>query len=109
VDPYVKNPSAAVNPGPFREGDRVRLLWGFTPVEGTVIEDRGNRGVGGRRFYRVRIQLDNNITDPIETERPVDDLTLVARPPTPTRKRRRGKRAGDDPGETPTEVGPSPS
>jgi hypothetical protein len=109
MNPLMKNPWVEKNLGPFREGDRVRLLWGVTPVEGTVIEDRGNRGVGGRRFYRVRIQLDDNITEPIETERPVDDLTLMARAPTPSRKRRRrGKGASDDLGEAPTEVGPSP-
>jgi hypothetical protein len=88
VDPDVKSPSAAANPGPFREGDRVRLLWGLTPVEGIIIEDRGNRGPGGRRFYRVRLRLDD-ITEPMETERPVEDLTLVSRAPTPTRNRRR--------------------
>jgi hypothetical protein len=87
VDPDVKNPSAALNPGPFREGDRVRLLWGVTPVEGVVIEDRGNRGVGGRRFYRVRVRLDD-ITEPMETERPVEDLTLVSRALT---RRRNGR------------------
>jgi hypothetical protein len=87
MDPAVKNPSAALNPGPFREGDRVRLLWGLTPVEALVIEDRGNLGVGGKRFYRIRIQIDD-ITDPIETERPVDDLTLVAKAPTKARKKR---------------------
>jgi hypothetical protein len=89
VDPYVRNPSAASNPGPFREGDRVRLPWGVTPVEATVIEDRGHRGVGGRRFYRVRVRLDD-ITDPIETERPAEDLTLVARAPARSRRGRRG-------------------
>jgi hypothetical protein len=88
VDPYVKNPSAAANPGPFREGDRVRLLWGVTPVEAIVIEDRGNLGVGGRRLYRVRVRLDD-ITEPMETEEPADELTLVSRAPTPTRNRRR--------------------
>jgi hypothetical protein len=81
LDPYIKNPSAALNPGPFREGDRVRLLWGVTPVEGIVIEDRGNLGVSGRRFYRVWIRLDE-FTEPIETEEPAEDLTLVARPRT---------------------------
>src|SRR5262249_53163746 len=94
VDPWVKNPSAALNPGPFGEGDRVRLLWGVTPVEGIVIEDRGNLGVGGKRFYRVRIRIDE-CTEPVETERPVEDLTLVARAPTRPRKRRRGKCTGD--------------
>jgi hypothetical protein len=89
VDPYVKNPSAAANPGPFREGDRVRLLWGLTPVEATVIEDRGNLGVGGQRLYRVRFRVDD-ITEPIETEEPAETLTLVSRAPTQPRKQRRG-------------------
>jgi hypothetical protein len=88
MDPYVKNPSAAAHPGPFREGDRVQMLWGVTPVEAVVIEDRGNLGVGGRRFYRVRLRLDD-ITDPIETERPAEDLTLVARAPTRSRNGRK--------------------
>jgi hypothetical protein len=87
VDPSVKNPSAALSPGPFREGDRVRLLWGVTPVEGIVIEDRGNLGVGGRRLYRVWVQLDD-ITEPMETEEPAEDLTLVARAPARTRNSR---------------------
>jgi hypothetical protein len=80
VNASVKNPSAALNPGPFREGDRVRLLWGVTPVEGVIIEDRGNLGIGGRRLYRVRVQLDD-ITEPMETEEPAEDLTLVAKAP----------------------------
>jgi hypothetical protein len=108
VDPAVKNPSAALHPGPFREGDRVRLLWGVTPVEGVVIEDRGNRGVGGRRFYRVRIQLDD-ITEPMESSWPAEDLTLVARAPTRSRKRRPGKSASDEADEGPSGGGPDPS
>jgi hypothetical protein len=90
VDPWVKNPQAAQSPGPYREGDRVRLLWGLTPVEGVIVEDRGNLGVGGKRLYRVRIQLDDNITDPIETEYPVEELTLVAKAPPRSRNGRRG-------------------
>jgi hypothetical protein len=89
VDPSAKNPSAAANPGPFREGDRVRLLWGVTPVEGVVTEDRGHRGVGGRRFYRVRVRLDD-ITEPVETTLPAEDLVLVARAPARSRNGRRG-------------------
>jgi hypothetical protein len=78
MDPAVKNPQAALNPGPYAEGDRVRLLWGVTPVEGIIIEDRGNLGVGGRGFYRVRVQLDE-ISEPIETSFPAADLTLLAK------------------------------
>jgi hypothetical protein len=91
MDPWVKNPSAALNPGPFREGDRVRLLWGVSPVEGVVIEDRGNLGVGGKRIYRVRVRLDD-ISEPMETEMPAEDLTLVAQAPTRSRNGRQGKR-----------------
>jgi hypothetical protein len=88
VDPSVKNPSAAANPGPFREGDRVRLLWGVTPVEGVVIEDRGNLGVGGRRLYRVRVRLDD-ITEPMESSWPAEDLTLAEKAPTRSRNGRK--------------------
>ena len=88
MNPWVKNPQAEAEPGPYAEGDRVRLLWGITPVEALIIEDRGNLGVGGRRIYRVRIQLDD-ITEPIETSYPADELTLVAKAPTKTRKRRK--------------------
>jgi len=90
MDPYVKSPSAAANPGPFAEGDRVLVPWSPTPVEGVVIEDRGNLGVGGRRMYRVRIQVDD-LTDPIESAWPAEELTLVAKAKTRARKGRRGK------------------
>jgi len=84
MDPSVKNPQAALSPGPYAEGDRVRLLWGVTPVEGIIIEDRGNLGVGGRRLYRVRVQLDE-ITEAIETSMPADELTLLDKPNTGSR------------------------
>jgi hypothetical protein len=94
VERYFRDPLRPRTPGPFRIGDRVRLLWGLTPVEGVVVEDLDIRGVGGKRFYRVRVQLDDNITEPTHTERPADDLTLVARAPARSRNGRRGKRAG---------------
>ena len=84
MDPWVKNPQAAREPGPYGEGDRVRLLWGVTPVEGIVIEDRGNLGAGGRRLYRVRVQLDE-LTEPIETSLPADELALLVKAPTKSR------------------------
>src|SRR5262249_28179787 len=62
VDPSVKNPSAAANPGPFAEGDRVLVPFHPHPVEGIVTEDRGIRQ-DGRRYYRVRIQVDD-VSDP---------------------------------------------
>jgi hypothetical protein len=62
----------------------VRLLWGVTPVEGVIIEDRGNLGAGRRRLYRVRIELDE-LTEPIETSFPADQLTLLASAPIKSR------------------------
>jgi hypothetical protein len=87
VDPWVKNPQAALHPGPYAEGDRVRVLWGLTPVEGIIVEDRGNLGVGGRRLYRVRLQLDD-ISDSIDATYAADALTLVAKAPTKSRNGR---------------------
>ncbi len=89
MNPWAKNPRLEMEPGPYAEGDRVRLLWGITPVEALIIEDRGNLGIGGTRIYRVRIQLDD-ITEPIETSYPADELTLVAKAPTKSGKRRKG-------------------
>jgi hypothetical protein len=88
VNPWAKNPNLALNPGPFSEGDRVNLQWGFTPVEGVIIEDRGNLGVGGRRLYRVRVQLDE-FTEPLESTYPADELTLVAKAPPSSPKKRK--------------------
>jgi hypothetical protein len=89
MDPWVKNPQAALNPGPFDEGDHVLLHWGSTPVEAIIIEDRGNLGVGGERLYRVRFRLDE-ITDPIENNYPAEELTLVAKAPNKSRNGRQG-------------------
>ena len=88
MDPFVKNPSAAANPGPFSEGDRVRFLFGTTPVEAIITEDRGTFG-DGRRYYRVRFE-DGYGSDPIESTRPAEELTLVTRAPRRSRNRRRG-------------------
>jgi hypothetical protein len=73
-----RNPWVDKNPGPFREGDRVRLFWGNTPVEGVVVEDRGRLGGGGRRLYGVRFRVDD-VSDPIYTELLPEELTLIAR------------------------------
>jgi hypothetical protein len=84
MNPWAKNPQAALNPGPFAEGDRVRLVWGVTPVEGTIIEDCGNIGVRGRRLYRVRVQLDD-VSDPLDLLMAAEELTLVAKGPADSR------------------------
>lgn len=73
-----RNPWVDKHPGPFREGDRVWLFWGSTEVEGTVVEDRGNLGVGGKRLYGVTFRVDD-VSDPIYTELEPEELTLVAR------------------------------
>jgi len=89
LDPYVKNPAPAESPGPFAEGDRVRVPWYLTPIEGIIIEDRGPRG-DGRRYYRVRIQVDD-VSDLVESAWPAEELTLVAKAKTRSRKGRKGK------------------
>ena len=45
-------------PDSFQVGDRVRFNYVLTPVEGVIVEDRGNIGVGGRRLWRIRFRLD---------------------------------------------------
>jgi hypothetical protein len=79
MDPWVKNPQAALCPGPYAEGDRVRFVWGITPVEGLIVEDRGNLGVGGRRLYRIRAEMGPD-SPPLEITLPAEDLNLVAEP-----------------------------
>jgi hypothetical protein len=79
------------NPGPFRVGDRVRIPFGTESIEATIVEDRGNLGVGGTRIYGVRFRVDD-VSDEIYTERDADQLTLVARAPEPAPQDRRRKR-----------------
>jgi hypothetical protein len=45
-------------PGKFKVGDRVRILHGRRGMIAEVVEDRGNRGVGGRRLYGVKVRVD---------------------------------------------------
>ncbi len=78
MDPWMKDPWLEKNPGPFREGDRVRFPFGTAEVEGTVVEDRGNLGVGGKRLYGVTFRADD-VSDPLYTEMEAEELTLVAR------------------------------
>jgi hypothetical protein len=91
VNPLVIDPWIWKNPGPFRVGDRVRMPFGTESIEATVVEDRGNLGVGGKRVYGVRFRVDD-VSDEIYTERDVDQLTLVARAPAPEAERRNGPR-----------------
>ncbi|HZU81871.1 MAG TPA: hypothetical protein VE987_03095 [Polyangiaceae bacterium] len=43
----------------------------------TVIEDRGNIGVGGRRLLRVRVELTGG-AEPLEFEVPAADVRVAA-------------------------------
>jgi len=56
MNPYLPIPN--LKPGRFRVGDRVHLLVGWRDLEGEIVEDRGNLGVGGKRLYSVRIKPD---------------------------------------------------
>jgi hypothetical protein len=44
-------------PGRFRVGDRVRIVVGFRGAEAEILEDHGPLGVGGQRFYTIRLQI----------------------------------------------------
>lgn len=57
-------------------GDRVTIDWGGVWIEGVVVEDRGNLGVGGRRILRVRFRFDEDIEDTFEL--PAEDLHPAA-------------------------------
>ena len=58
-------------------GAKVRFVFGLAEVIGTVIEDRGDLGIGGRRLLRVRFEIEG-AGEPFETEVPVDDLKFAA-------------------------------
>jgi hypothetical protein len=58
-------------------GARVKLDLGGREVSGTVIEDRGFLGVGGRRLLRVRLDW-SGVAEPIEVEVPESDLRRAA-------------------------------
>src|SRR5438132_202531 len=52
------NPHAAIKhkqPGRFRIGDRLRVRYGFPGAVAEGVKDHGPLGVGGRRFYTVRL------------------------------------------------------
>lgn len=67
-------------------GTLVKLRYGTSDVLATVIEDRGPLGVGGRPLVRVSLLLEG-VADAVETEAPVEDLTVVALPDDPATKR----------------------
>lgn len=58
-------------------GSKVAFVFGAAQVTGTVIEDRGNLGVGGRRLLRVRFEIEG-AGEPFETEIAADDVNVAA-------------------------------
>jgi hypothetical protein len=62
--------------GLFHVGDRVRFVFGLAETAGTIVEDRGAIGVGGRRLYGVRFAFSEG--DPMYIELPESDLKLDA-------------------------------
>ena len=63
------------NGHPFRVGDRVHVRFGPQNLIGTIVEDRGLITSGGRRLFRVRVDLD--ATDTTFIEFPEDELTAA--------------------------------
>ena len=43
----------------FRVGDKVQLKFGFEKMTGTIVEDRGRIGVGGRQLFRIIIETED--------------------------------------------------
>jgi len=58
-------------------GSKVKFVFGLSEVTGTVIEDRGDLGVGGQRLLRVRFELEG-AGEPFETEVPADNVKVAA-------------------------------
>ena len=58
-------------------GSKVKFVFGLGEVIGTVIEDRGDLGVGGRRLLRVRFEIEG-AGEPFETEIPADNVKVAA-------------------------------
>lgn len=61
-------------PKPPRVGSRVSFLWGFSPREGKIVEDRGAIGVGGRRLFRIDAPIEPE--DEIVIELPESEFEL---------------------------------
>jgi hypothetical protein len=60
----------------FTKGDPVSFLFGAGSVTGQIVEDRGQLGVGGRRLYGIRFEI--NPGDQGYIEMPEEELTAEA-------------------------------
>lgn len=58
-------------------GESVQFRWGLYPLRGTITEDRGDIGVGGRRLWRVEAKVDRH--NHISVELPTEDLKPLVR------------------------------
>lgn len=61
----------------FHIGDRVRIPFGVSTVEATIVEDRGVIGAGGRRLYRVLADEPDHFFH-LDTERAEEQIQLVS-------------------------------
>jgi len=57
---------------PLKVGDRVRFRMGLRRVVGTIVEDRGRIGAGGRRLFAVQVKFE--AVEPTILEMPADEL-----------------------------------
>jgi hypothetical protein len=64
------------SPPRFKIGDQVSFLFGMGHVTGKIVEDRGCLGIGGRRLYGIRFDI--NPGDSTYTEMPEEELTAGA-------------------------------
>jgi hypothetical protein len=60
----------------FKNGDRVSFIFGNGTVTGRIVEDRGRLGIGGRRLYGIRFEI--NPGDQSYIEIPEVELTAEA-------------------------------
>jgi hypothetical protein len=56
-------------------GDRVSFMFGVKRTTGTVIEDRGHIGVGGRQIVRLVIDIEQD--PPMVGELPAEKLEKI--------------------------------
>ena len=69
MNPWIQIPN--LKPGRFKVGDRVRIVVGYRGAEAEILEDHGPLGVGGRRFYTIRLHMkgsEDEILDYAEDE-----------------------------------------
>jgi hypothetical protein len=83
-------PQTAVPP----VGSFVQLRYGSSDVRGTIVEHRGPIGRGGRHLFRVRFVLEST-DEPVETEVPLEELTVIAHPQDPAERRVGAEGFGD--------------